>query len=362
VTRLPSPSRALPAPQYPKRVRPKTYSIAVYFVVAVVVLQIGMLISVFYLRAMVVSVNVRPPTPVAKARPVAVVPEQNSIGPIAPNPATPQAHAPELPSLPGLAITARTPALLSVPSLSDKLEQVGTLNDEAQILLHQNDLKNASQVLSNAEDIDPRNPTTLKSLAETYYLMNDSVRAKEYWQRLVDLGPGVGTIYALAKDHVLLLDSTADANTLAQPSPLHLHREVYIDQVDKTPVETINGQPQFHLQTFLMRKDLRLPFDQKKLQVYVIFYQQMPDGRFQPDLSQHKGAFEDTFLFQHEKLREPFSVDYMMPTPGALEPDKSLAGEYYGFVIGIYYNKVLQDGRSEPSSLINRIALPEAIE
>jgi len=30
----------------------------------------------------------------------------------------------------------------------------------------------------------------------------DAVRSRAYWQRLVDLGPGVGTVYAVALDHV----------------------------------------------------------------------------------------------------------------------------------------------------------------
>ena len=167
-------------------------------------------------------------------------------------------------------------------------------------------------------DLDPRNPGTLKNLAETSYLMNDSVSAKNYWQRLADLGPGVGTMYALAKDHVLLLNSTADANTLTQPSPFP--RTTYIDEVEKTPVETSNGQPSFHLRAVLMRKDSRLPFDQNKLQVYVIFYRETPDGHLVPDLSQRKGAFEkQTFLFWHNKLKEPFGVDYLMPRVGIRE-------------------------------------------
>jgi len=343
VTRPPSPQRL--QPRYPKRVRPKTYTVAVYLVATIVVLQVGMLISVFWLRAIVVSVNVQVPRArLAEGAPTLVVPS------------LPTPKAPELPRLPALTATTTQAARLSVPAISDKLEQVGNLNEEAQALLHQNDLKSAAQILNTAEDLDPRNPATLKNLAETYYLMNDSVRAKNYWQRLADLGPGVGTVYALAKDHVLLLGSTAEANPLADASPYP--RGIYIDQVEKTPIETSSGQPRFHLRADLMRKDLRLPFDQKKLQVYVIFYQQTADGRLGPDLSQHKGAFENTFLFWNDKPREPFSVDYVMPASAPGQP----ATDYYGFVIGIYYNKILQDVRSEPSDLARRIPLPEAIE
>ena len=332
-------------PYYGKRVRPKTYSVAVYLVGAIIVLQVAMLISVFWLRAMVVSVNVRAPKP----RLTTVFPE----APPSPAPS----KGPEMPRLPGLTATATEPALLKVPTLSDKVGQVSTLNDEAQILLHQNDLKHAAIVLREAEDLDPRNPTTLKNLAETSYLMNDSVSAKNYWQRLADLGPGVGTVYALAKDHVLLLNSTADANTLVQLS--RYPRFTYIDEVEKTPVETSDGQPSFHLRAVLMRKEPKLPFDQNKLQVYVIFYRETPDGHLLPDLSQRKGAFENTFLFWHDKTREPFGVDYLMP---ASDTGNAGASEYYGFVIGIYYNKILQDVHSEPTDLAKRIPLPDAIE
>ena len=61
MTQLPSPQRSSPVPQHVKRLRPKTYSVAVYLVGAIIVLQVAMLISVFWLRAMVVSVNVNLP-------------------------------------------------------------------------------------------------------------------------------------------------------------------------------------------------------------------------------------------------------------------------------------------------------------
>ncbi len=46
--------------------------------------------------------------------------------------------------------------------VSDKLAQIGTLNEEAQVFLKQNDFPSASDLLVRAEDIDPRNPTTLE--------------------------------------------------------------------------------------------------------------------------------------------------------------------------------------------------------
>ncbi len=332
---------------------------AVYLVVAIVALQVIMVISVFWLRAMVVPVNVRVPT----AQTGKTGTTSNLIGPVPSNSGNNVSSIPRsnLPSLPPLSVSAPHTALLTVPDASNELEQIGNLNDQAKIFLRQNDFASAEETLIKAEDIDPRNPNTLKSLAETYNLMNDFVRSRIYWQRLVDLGPGVGTVYAVAKDHVLLLESGHDADPLRAQSGLN--RLIYIDDVEKSPVETRNGEAQFHLGVSLKRKDPKMAnFDQKKLQPYVIFYQQKPDGKIVLDLGKPKGFFDDTFLFWSGKLSEAFGVDYIMPVPGTSGPNDTTQGKYYGFVIGIYYDKILQDARSEPSDLLARMPLPTEIE
>jgi len=362
VTQLPSPQRRFPIAHHVKRVRPKTYSIAVYLVVGIVVLQVLMLISVFWLRAMVVSVNVHLPKALPSKTNAQPPASQELIGPQPPKiPAPlPAVATIAMPRLPSITLPSTHAALLSVPSASDPLAQIVSLNEEAQEFLNQHVLESALDTLLRAEDIDPRHPDTLKNLAETYNLMNDLPRSKMYWQRLVDIGPAVGTIYGVAQDHILLLGGR-EASPLADPSPLP--RQIYVDSAEKTPAETINGQAQFHLRATLMRKNARMPsFDQKKLQPYVIFYQQMPDGSLVPDLGQHKGSFDDTFLFWGGKEEETFGVDYLMPLPGTMSANGTPQGTYYGFVIGIYYNKVLQDARSEPSDLISRIPLPDEIE
>ena len=58
-----------PVPQYGKRMRPKTYSVAVYMVGVVVLFQFVMVISVFWMRAMVVQSTFRYPSPGPVVRP-----------------------------------------------------------------------------------------------------------------------------------------------------------------------------------------------------------------------------------------------------------------------------------------------------
>ncbi len=354
MTQLPPLAHLPPALNPRKRLRPKTYSVAVYMVMAVALLEVIMLISVFWLRAMVVSVSTNLPKPqggAANYTPPALQPAKLL------NPNIDRLGVTRLPSL----SAESHPALLKVPSASDRQEQVLNLNEEAHVFLKQNDYQSALDLLIKAEDLDPRSPTTLKNLAETYNLTNNPVLSKIYWQRVVDLGQGVGTVYAVAKDHVLLLDSGKESSPLREVSTLP--RQLYVNSVEKSPVETRQGAAQFSLRAVLKRKDPTMPnFDQKKLQPYVIFYQQMPDGSLVPDLSQRKGSFDDTFLFWEGKVSEAFNVDYVMPIPGTPGPNNTTQGEYYGFVIGLYYDKTLQDVRSEPSDLCTRMALPQEIE
>jgi len=352
MTQLPQPQRRSSVPQHVKRVRPKTYSVAVYLVGLVVVLQVIMLISVFWLRAMVIHVNTK--FPKAQNAQVTTTQTVKSTIPVKP-------EIPTIPNLPALQVNIPSAAArLSVPKASDQLEQVGILNDQALAFVKQHAFQSAIETLTKAENIDPRHPETLKNMAKTYGLMGDSPQAKLYWQRLVDLGPGVGTIYADAQDHVVLL-AGPESNILNDTSDHP--RKIYVDSVEKTPVETMDGKAQFHLRATLMRKDSAAPFEQKLLQPYVVFYQQLPGGALVPDLGQRKGSFDDTFLFWNKKTSEPFGVDYVMPVPPALQSkDASPIGKYYGFVIGIYYDKKLQDVRSEPADLINQIPLPNEIE
>ena len=338
-----------------KRVRPKTYSVAVYMVFAIAALEVIMLISIFWLRAMVVPVNTNPP----KAK------DGFAVAPYVPH----APHSNEQPGVPAVDKQGVTllpslvthPGLLQVPTETDKQEQVSTFNEEANVFLRQNDYQSALDLLVKAEDLDPRSPTTLNNMAETYNLMNDPVLSRVYWQRIVDLGQGVGTIYGKAHDHVLLLDSGGESNPLREPSTLP--RLLYVGSVEKSPVDVRQGAAQFDLKAVLKRRDANMPnFDKDKLQPYVIFYQQMPDGSLVPDLNQRKGSFEDAFLFAGDKNSESFTVTYVMPVPGTPGPNNTTQGEYYGFVIGIYYDKTLQDVRSEPSDLCTRMALPQEIE
>ncbi len=141
VTQLPSPQRHFPPTQHSKRLRPKTYTVAVYLVGAVIVLQVVMFVLVFWLRAMVVAVNVNLPNGVGTA-----------VGnPNAPTPQTGESNNTGISRLPSLAASG----LLKVPAASDALAQIETLNEEAQVFLHQNDLQSASDLLIKAEGHGP---------------------------------------------------------------------------------------------------------------------------------------------------------------------------------------------------------------
>jgi hypothetical protein len=183
-------------------------------------------------------------------------------------------------------------------------------------------------------------------MAKFYADTSDSAQSCVYWQRLVDQGPEIGSIYSEAKDQ-LQLKGDVYSNPLRDASPWP--RGIYIRQVVKTPVKVEDEDPVFHLRVDLGLKDIP-NFDQKKLRPFVIFYQSLPDGSRKVDPDQTAGTFEHAF------------VTYKMPDPGGTGHDGLPSGEYYGFIVALYYDGVLQDSRSEPSSLWIDDPLPQAIE
>ncbi len=104
----------------------------------------------------------------------------------------------------------------------------------------------------------------------------------------------------------------------------------------------------------------RSTFEPQRFRAYVVFYSRLTSGRLVPDLAQKPGSFADQVLFRARKMKERFSVDYRTTTPPS-GPDHS-EGQYYGFIIGLYYDHLLQDTYAEPSSLTEQQPLPRAIE
>ena len=99
------------------RVRPTTYTVAVYVLAVVLLFEVVMVISVFWLRSMVVPVNFQVPRGFATvaSKPVPFIP------PILP------------PDVPNLAVSGKR-TLLSLPSANDKQTQMGNFLDQARDL------------------------------------------------------------------------------------------------------------------------------------------------------------------------------------------------------------------------------------
>src|ERR1700677_4757169 len=101
VTTLPPPTLRPPTRNPRKRVRPKTYSVAVYMVFAIGALEFIMLISIFWLRAMVVPVSTSVPKAKAGSAGALYVPHPAHV--TAP-PSAPEVDAQGVTRLPGLGL------------------------------------------------------------------------------------------------------------------------------------------------------------------------------------------------------------------------------------------------------------------
>lgn len=336
-------------------------------IVAVVLLEMVMLISVFYLRSLVVAVGTQPPRPAGQKtaqiqptpEPVIIqsgteTPATNGTNTVAAtNPNTGTVTPVNTGPMPMLKIDFSN---IPVLSTSDRLDQINDYLTKASDMSAHHQKRDAEDVLHKAEQLDPESPQVLEALARYYDAAGDSPLSAQFWQRLIDLGPEVGSVYTEANDQLKLKGSFADPLKDKSQWP----RRVYIRQVTKSTVKVEDDSPVFHVQVELGRTDT-LAFDQRQLRPYVIFYQLMPDGSLKVDDNQKSGTFQHAFLFDGTN-RESFFVTYTMPMEGDVGKDHLPVGTYYGFVVAVYYEGALQDARSQPTTLWLEKPLPDSIE
>lgn len=347
-----------------KRLRPKTYSVALYLVGLVAAIELIAWFSVFYLRH-VVSIDITAPP--LRAQTV----DTQVPGKVRP------AEAPVNP--PERIAPVPVPGRLAVVENQTAAERVKALNEEALRFETQGDLRLAALALFKAESLDPRDPPTLAALARLYSQEKEFERSKNYWQRIVDLGPGSGAIYNEARTQLATTSTTASLATVtpalpaspassvnpanvvlppppqplpppvtdvaaaSAPSPQHV---LFVDKVEKT----VTSSNEFALKIPLtVRSVSGAPISSGKVAIQLYCYEQQASGAIVPN----KGTFKAGFLRKPGEAwpngsSEILVANYLL-TP---EQARIYNQKYYGYMLRIYYDGKLQYERAEPDNLL----------
>jgi len=318
-------------PALNRRLRPKTYSVAVYVVALFLVLEVGLLGLIFWFRQSVVRIETSGPAinqsaEVSRTKTVSTEPLRN---------------------LPQPNIDAR----LTIKGRTEKNEaEILRLNDEAQKFRRDGNFELADAALKQALELDANNPRTLTGLAMLDESRGNNVKALEDWQKIIRLGDRAASLLPLARERASLIeerDRLEQEARLREQVVLSLKRSIVVDGVktipDPLPAAPVEIQKDFSLRL----KDKKLRVDPSKLKVQIFFYDRIGDSKLVP--AKIEGRFMNNLPDWSKGDVEILHTRYFAPAGGAAGQEKA---QYYGYLIRIYYGGILQDEQAEPLSLL----------
>jgi tetratricopeptide (TPR) repeat protein len=312
-----------------KRLRPKTYSLAIYLVIAVIFMQIAALVSVFWFRHRVVSVDTNAPELGATLTTTTVPSPIRLLAPLPP--AVEEPRNLELPAQVGR---------LNVQRAQDVTARIAGLNEESTKFRQQGEFKLAAAALQEAEKLDPKNGLTLTSLALLAEAENQREAAVGYWQRIVEVGPTLGTAYMLAKERLIVANQTAKAGG---------RQALFIDSIQQVnAAENLPAGFATQLKISIGSRGAESALDPSKVSVQLYFYDRRGDGKVVPTATPPRITWVDKKLDWLDPQNETLLADYRL-TAGA---DNR---QYFGYVLRIWYRGVLQDERVEPLDLLQLV-------
>lgn len=346
-----------------KRLRPKTYSIALYLAGIVLLVQLAALFSVFYFRRVVTIDTSAPPLPTQSVR----VPETPVAEPAKPAPvavATPSAAQPVAPASPERITPLPAAGRLAVAVVEDTSARVKALNEEAERFQQQGDLRLAAVALFKAEALDSRDPVTLVNLAKLLTLEKEPEKARTYWQRVVDLGSAAGSSYTLAREQLLLADSRSTAGASNVPPPATVSapvaaapvtptapvntRALFVERIEKTNTSSTGSVNEFTMRVVLGAGTIPGGIQPGKVDIKLYFYDQQASGAIIPSKAQLRVNFLGSRQTWANGQRETLMATYYLPP----ELTRVYNQKYYGYMLRIYYDGKLQDERAEPENLL----------
>ncbi|MDD5260671.1 MAG: hypothetical protein PHD76_02380 [Methylacidiphilales bacterium] len=309
------------------RLRPTTYSVAVYVVALFLLFELVALGLVFWFRQ---SVRIETNAP--------------ELGQSTP---TLSLAAPVLESVPNL--PKPDSGRLSVAGRDEKIErEIQRLNDEAQRFRRNGDFALADAALKQAMELDGNHPQTLANFAMLEEARGNSSRALAYWTAIIKLGDSAGKTIQLARERASLIEEKTrleEEARLREKLVLNLKRMIILDNVKTYPDPLPETPVEIQKDFYLKRSNKTLKVDPGKLKIQLFFYNRVGDNKLVP------AKIEARFLSNPpdwssgdtEILRARY---FPMPKGGA---EKSF---YYGYLIRVYYDGELQDEQADPLGLL----------
>jgi tetratricopeptide (TPR) repeat protein len=335
--------KPLPTASFPagKRLRPKTYSIAVIVVALFLILELVALAFIFYFRQAIVQIETSGPV----LREALENPEQaRHLG----GANLPPIEDPSLKKLPVPAIEGRLP----VPdSEANKQKRITALVEQAQTFQKQGDFSLAESSLQQALDMEAGNVKTLVGFAYLEQARGRNDKAVEWWKKIIALGPKAGPTIQLARERAALLEEKLRLEQEArarETTVLDTKTALTISQVKSEPADLAEARGEIQVDFSFTKQEAR-EIDPGKLRIQVYFYDRTSDNRLVPSKIEPRFLNDPPDWSRNgtEVLRVSYSKN---------KQEEPAARSFYGYLIRLYYNGELQAQQASPASLLTRFA------
>lgn len=325
-----------------KRVKPKTYSLALILVALFILLQIIAIASIFWLRQAVVTIDTLAPEPTAPAH----------IDPLRMTPS----HLREAASQQTeekIEAWVQPSGRLDIQKLTRKQKRIAALYKDAEKLTEQKQLGSAKSVLVKALELAPDDPATLVRLARLDESISNFTGATEYWQKLENVAQKIenSDLEKLSQERLVWLkeqNRRMQAQEEIRKRLLSLPKKIFVDQTRFEPSPLPSDPSQIEAY-FSVRSTLpSLSPDRMRLQVF--FYDVLPNGKLIP--AKIQAVFESPSPDWATNKSESLKVSYQRSN----EPE---GRRYYGYILRLMYEGEVQYEQAEPLELLKYLSAPQ---
>lgn len=244
------------------------------------------------------------------------------------------------------------------------LQRVNKLVEESDKAYRVGDFEAALRGLDEADSLLPNDVGIQLRKARAFESLDQKSEAAEAYQRVLELPNTPPQFRERAAKKLEQLGPSARSASPGQVNAVDGSGPDVRDEIGLQPGSTLGivdarlreGNPGTKVLRIAIKSRPNVTIDTRQMKLHVFFYEKTDTGDIQLTESKVASQWISPPVNWADNEPELLDVTYMMPN--AASSDGSGPREYFGYIVGIYYNGELQDTRAEPGNLAKKFPLP----
>jgi len=218
----------------------------------------------------------------------------------------------------------------------------------------------AIEQFQQAATLDDHNPVPFVELAVTSENAGLPQEALTHWQRIYDLGSGAGLYFSLAEAKLKAanaLKRPGEAGKGAQDSPdltapvEGIASGCLLGLLPITREDQLDGKSSAHFLLHIpVKARPKARIDVHELIIHVLFYEFVDGKRIEETTANIKSHWLNPPADWVGSDTEQLEIEYQLPKAPTVA-DEIVDRKYYGYIIRVYYQELLQSSVAEPAGL-----------